>query len=121
MVSQSSTGPSSELEQFIDQFLSAVCDNSRRRILEYLSSLPQRGSEPAESSVGEIAEHLGLANSTTSEHLKQLLQMKLLLAHKHGKRTFYRLRNHELVQAFHDLIGSLQSHYHRHVLPPPAE
>lgn len=118
MVSQSPAGPSGELEQFIDRFLSAVCDNSRRHILDYLSSLPQRENAPAESSVGEIADHLGLANSTTSEHLKQLLQMNLLLAHKHGKRTFYSLRNHELVQAFRDLMGSLKSHYHHHVLPP---
>lgn len=118
MVSQFPTGPSGELEQFIDQFLSAVCDNSRRHILEYLSDLPRQGNTPAESSVGEIADHLGLANSTTSEHLKQLLKMNLLLAHKHGKRTFYRLRNHELVQTFHDLMGSLKSHYHSHVLPP---
>ena len=118
MVSQSPTGPSGELEHFIEQFLSAVCDNSRRHILEYLSDLPQKEDVPAESSVGEIADHLGLANSTTSEHLKQLLQMNLLLAQKHGKRTFYRLRNHELVQTFHDLMGSLKSHYRRHMLPP---
>lgn len=109
------------VERFIDQFLSAVCDASRRHILEYLAGTEEAASVPLERSVGEIAAHIGLALSTTSEHLKQLLQMQLLLAQKDGKKTYYRLRNQELVLAFHDLVGSLEEHYHRNVLPPPLE
>lgn len=110
-----------EVERFIDQFLSTVCDGSRRHILECLSVSNRYSSEPLERSAGEIAQHLGLAASTTSEHLKELLQLHLLTARREGKKVFYRLRNQELVQAFHDMISSLEDHYHRGVLPPPAE
>lgn len=121
MVSHSADIPARPpaVEQFIEQFLSAVCDDSRRHILECLSTPTEPTSPPVERSVGEIAEHLGLAVSTTSEHLKQLLEMHLLIARKDRKRTYYRLRNHELVQAFHSLIGSLETHYQRNILPPP--
>lgn len=54
--------------------------------------------------------------STTSEHLKQLLEMRLVLARKEGKKTLYRIRNRELVQAFHDLIRSLEADYHHTIL-----
>jgi DNA-binding transcriptional ArsR family regulator len=104
-----------DIEQFIDQFLSTVCDASRRHILEYLSA-----SAPPERSVGDIATHLGLAASTTSEHLKELLQLHLLVTRKEGKKTYYRLRNHELVQIFHNMIASLENHYHQGLLPPAA-
>lgn len=104
------------VEQFIDQFLSAVCDSRRRHILAYLTTSSEHEPSPVERSVGEIADHLGLAMSTTSEHLKQLLQMHLLLTRKEGKKTLYCLRNRELVQAFHDLIVSLEEHYHHNIL-----
>jgi DNA-binding transcriptional ArsR family regulator len=104
------------IEHFIDQFLSAVCDSRRRHILAYLTASSGPEASPVERSVGEIADHLGLAMSTTSEHLKQLLQMHLLLTRKEGKKTLYRIRNRELVQAFHDLIMSLEEHYHQNIL-----
>ena len=107
-----------EIEQFIDRFLSTVCDGSRRHILECLSVSAEHITNPPERSVGEIAAHLGLATSTTSEHLKELLQLHLLVTRKEGKKTYYRLRNRELVQAFHDMIISLEDHYQRGILPP---
>jgi DNA-binding transcriptional ArsR family regulator len=107
-----------EIEQFIDRFLSTVCDGSRRHILECLSISAERDAEPPERSVGEIAQHLGLATSTTSEHLKELLQLHLLVTRKEGKKVYYRLRNRELVQAFQDMVISLEEHYHRGILPP---
>ena len=109
---------SKDVERFIDQFLSAACDSSRRHILECLteedSGLPER-------SVGEIADHLGLAVSTTSEHLKELLQLRLVVARKEGKKTYYRLGNYELVQTFHHMIDSLEDHYRRGILPPASD
>ncbi len=110
-----------EVEQFIDQFLSTVCDGSRRHILECLSGVDEHTPLLLERSAGEIAQHLGLAASTTSEHLKELLQLHLLTARREGKKVYYRLRNRELVQAFHDMIASLEEHYHQGVLPPPIQ
>ena len=109
-----------EIEQFVDQFLSTVCDTSRRHILECLSISENHAADLPERSVGEIAAHLGLATSTTSEHLKELLQLHLLVTRKEGKKTYYRLRNRELIKTFHDMIVSLEDHYHQGILPPAA-
>src|SRR5579883_1704102 len=109
-----------EDEYYIDKILNAVCDTSRRHILTYLSVSSDQASSLVERSAGEIAHHLKLAPSTTSEHLKQLLQMHLLFTRKEGKKVYYRLRNQELVQVFHDLITSLERHYRRNLLPPVA-
>jgi DNA-binding transcriptional ArsR family regulator len=85
-----------------------------------LSVSAENAASPPERSAGEIAQHLGLAASTTSEHLKELLQLHLLVARRDGKKIYYRLRNRDLVQAFHDMIASLEDHYHRGILPPAS-
>lgn len=122
MTSRSADAPADPpIEHFIDQFLSTICNTSRRHILEYLSISSEHDSSLPERSVGEIAEYLGLAISTTSEHLKQLLEMRLLLTRREGKKTYYRLHNHALVQAFHDLIRFLETHYQQNILSPSAD
>lgn len=122
MTSHSADAPADPMiERFIDQFLSTICNSRRRRILEYLSTSAEDNSSLPERSVGEIAEYLGLAISTTSEHLKQLLDMRLLLTRREGKKTYYRLHNHELVQAFHDLLRFLESHYQQYIVSSSTE
>jgi DNA-binding transcriptional ArsR family regulator len=122
MTSHSANAPADPMvERFIDQFLSTICNARRRRILEYLSISSEGDSSLPERSVGEIAEYLGLAISTTSEHLKQLLEMRLLLTRREGKKTYYRLHNHELIQAFHALLHFLETHYQQHILSSSAE
>ena len=94
------------------EFLNAACDSSRRSILELL--VPPAGQESPEGyelRAGEIAQQLGLARSTTSEHLHHLLNLHLVSARKEGNTVYYRLRNHHLVRAFHELIQALESHY----------
>lgn len=114
--------PQGEIEQFVDQFLSAVCDTSRRHILALLSSDPEhKDAQPFECSVGDIAQSLGLAFSTTSEHLKQLLQLNLVVGRRDGKKTYYRIRNQDLVRTFHDMLASLEIHYHHHILPQASD
>ncbi len=108
-----------QVEQFVDQFLTAICDSSRRHILECLSSLNIEDT-PRELPAGSIAEHLGLAASTTSEHLKQLSDMHLLTSRKEGKKIYYRVRNQDLVRTFQGLILSLEQHYQSNILPPPT-
>jgi DNA-binding transcriptional ArsR family regulator len=101
-----------QIERLINQFLDAACDSSRRSILELL--IPPEGQEsPAdyELRAGDIARQLGLAPSTTSEHLHQLLNMQLVSTRKEGNSVYYRLRNHHLVRAFHELLQALTAHY----------
>ncbi|MGH2495147.1 MAG: ArsR/SmtB family transcription factor [Ktedonobacteraceae bacterium] len=103
----------SQLARYIDRFLDAACDSSRRAILELL--IPPDGQDsPAtrELRAGEIATKLGLAPSTTSEHLRQLLNLDLVSARKEGTMVYYRLCNRHLVLAFHELLEALETHYH---------
>ena len=107
-----------QVERFINQFLDAACDESRRAILELL--VPPTGQDSPdgyELPAGEIAQQLGLARSTTSEHLHHLLNLHLVAARKEGTVIYYRLRNHHLVQAFHELLRALETHYHTHASP----
>ena len=100
------------VDRFINEFLDAACDSSRRSILELL--VPPAGQDSPEAyelRAGEIAERLGLSPPTTSEHLHRLLKLHLVSARKEGTTVYYRLRNHHLVRAFHELIQALESHY----------
>jgi DNA-binding transcriptional ArsR family regulator len=102
---------SPHLEHFINQFLDAACDPSRRYILELLLPLDRQDPhQTRELSAGEIARHVGLATSTISEHLRKLLDLHLLSARKEGSTIYYRLRNHQLVYVFHDLLQALETH-----------
>lgn len=103
-----------ELDAFVDQFLSTVCDTSRRYILELLAEPNGKDpSVPYERRSGEIAEALGLSNATTSEHLHQLANLHLVTTRKEGTAVYYRLSNHMLVQAFQDLLRALDRHYQK--------
>ena len=103
-----------ELDAFVDQFLSTVCDTSRRYILELLAEPNEKDlSVPYERRSGEIAEELGLSNATTSEHLHQLADLHLVTMRKQGIAVYYRLSNHMLVQAFQDLLRALDRHYQK--------
>ena len=100
------------VERSINEFLNAACDSSRRSILELL--VPPAGQDSPEAyelRAGEIAQRVGLSPSTTSEHLRHLLRMHLVSARNEGTTIYYRLRNHHLVRAFHELIQALESHY----------
>lgn len=109
-----------QVDRYINQFLDAACDESRRAILELLvPPMGQDSPDGYELRAGEIAQQVGLAKSTTSEHLHHLLTLQLVSARKEGTIIYYRLRNHHLVQAFHELLRALETHYH--TLGSPAE
>jgi len=101
------------VDHYINRFLDAACEPSRRYILELL--VPPNEQDPPERyelRAGEIAQQLGLAPSTTSEHLQHLLNLQLVSARKEGNVIYYRLRNHHLVHAFHEMLQALETHYH---------
>ena len=102
-----------EVDQYVDRFLSVVCDTSRRYILELLS-LPSDEDDDStlpEKRSGDIAKAIGLAPATTSEHLRQLTKIGLVSSRKDGNVVYYRLRNRKLVQAFQDLLIALDKDY----------
>jgi DNA-binding transcriptional ArsR family regulator len=109
-----------EIDKYVDQFLSVVCDTSRRYILELLS-LPESTDKDKtlpEKRSGDIAKAIGLSPATTSEHLRQLTQIGLVSSRREGNVVYYRLRNRKLVQAFHDLLIALDKEYASHLHLP---
>ncbi len=105
---------SPELDVFVDQFLATVCDTSRRYILELLAEPNEDDpSVPNERRSGEIAEELGLSSATTSEHLRQLANLHMVTTRKQGTAVYYRLSNHMLVQAFLDMLRTLERYYQK--------
>lgn len=107
-----------QIDRYINQFLEAACDSRRRFILELLVPPGEQDSpDKCELRAGEIASRLGLAPSTTSEHLHKLLKLHLVASRKEGTMVYYRLRNAHLVRAFHELLHALENHYSTPSLP----
>lgn len=97
-----------EVDRFVDDFLSTMCETTRRQILELLTQpTHDEPGLPPERRSTEIARELGLASSTTSEHLKRLSDAGLVIARREGTAIYYRIRNAQLVQAFHELVTAL--------------
>jgi ArsR family transcriptional regulator len=76
-----------EIDEFVAaqvaELFSALADASRIRIIAILSE--------TEMNVGELAEQVGLTQSAVSHHLRQLRQMRLVRARKHGRHVYYLL------------------------------
>ena len=51
-----------------------------------------------EHRVGELAEHLGLAQSTVSQHLAILRSAGLISSHSHGRANVSRIENPEAIE-----------------------
>ena len=101
-----------EIDQYVDKFLSIVCDTSRRYILELLSLPGKDGNTTLpEKRSGDIAKAIGLSPATTSEHLRQLAAIGLVDSRRDGNVVYYRLCNQQLVQAFHKLLLALDEDY----------
>ena|SRR5579863_3406707 len=105
------TKQSPDIDIFVDQFLSLMCDRSRRQILEILSVPNNDAGSQLERRSSDIAKELGLTPATTSGHLKQLTEAGILSYRRDGNEVYYRLCNALLVQAFRDLVLSLHKEY----------
>ena len=101
------TRRSPDIDVFVDHFLSLMCDRSRRQILQLLSVPSDTPGLPLERRSTDIAKELGLSPATTSGHLRQLADGRLIASRREGNVVYYRLGNHMLVRAFQDLIVAL--------------
>ena len=101
-----------EIEEFVDHFLSTMCDTTRRQILELLT-IPDSSDQtpPIEMRSGDIAKALGLSPATISGHLRQLSEAGLITSRREGNAIYYRLRNHVLVRTFKDLLHALDNEH----------
>src|SRR5439155_26362817 len=101
------TRNSPEIDKFVDHFLALMCDRSRRQILQLLSVPNDTPGLPLERRSTDIARELGLSPATTSGHLRQLSQARLIASRREGNVVYYRLYNHMLMRAFQDLLVAL--------------
>ena len=101
------TRRSPEIDKFVDHFLALMCDRSRRQILQLLAVPNDTPGLPLERRSTDIARELGLSPATTSGHLRQLSEARLIASRREGNVIYYRLYNHLLVRAFQDLIVAL--------------
>ena len=101
------TRRSPEIDKFVDHFLTLMCDRSRRQILQLLSVPNDAPGLPLERRSTDIARELGLSPATTSGHLRQLSEARLIASRREGNVVYYRLCNHLLVRAFQDLVAAL--------------
>jgi DNA-binding transcriptional ArsR family regulator len=101
-----------EIEEFVDHFLSTMCDSTRRQILELLT-IPDISDQtpPIEMRSGDIAKALGLSPATISGHLRQLSETGLTTSRRDGNAIYYRLRNHVLVRTFKELLHALDNEH----------
>lgn len=114
---------SRDIDQFVDHFLSLMCDSSRRHILELLAAVGERNAEatPPEKRSTDIAKALGLSPATTSGHLRQLFQARLVTSRREGNTIYYRLSNSLLLSTFHELVAALHQEYSGGKNSPNAE
>jgi len=101
------TRNSPDIDKFVDHFLALMCDRSRRQILQLLAIPNDNPGLPLERRSTDIARELGLSPATTSGHLRQLSEARLIASRREGNVIYYRLYNHLLVRAFQDLIVAL--------------
>ncbi len=101
-----------EIEEFVDHFLSTMCDSTRRQILELLT-IPDISDQtpPIEMRSGDIAKALGLSPATISGHLRQLSETGLITSRRDGNAVYYQLRNHVLVRTFKELLHALDNEH----------
>jgi DNA-binding transcriptional ArsR family regulator len=83
----------------LDELLRAVAHPARRRILDLAADAPV--------SAGELARTLGLANATTSEHLKVLRKTRLVTMTVQGTWRLYRTDRARLAELTTLLARSL--------------
>lgn len=76
----------------------ALSDPNRAEILCVLHSGRAR-------TAGELAAHVGLAPSTTSRHLAELVDRGLVVVEPSGRHRYFRLRSHEIS----DLLGVIDT------------
>jgi DNA-binding transcriptional ArsR family regulator len=91
-----------ELSATTREFLKALSSPNRQRIMLLFA----RG---AELSVGEVAEHVGIGQSTASEQLSVLRRAGIVTSRREGKIVLYRSDRAGALRVLADLQAYLQT------------
>ncbi len=90
------TLPIDQSEDFL-QFCKGLANNNRQQILFSVFTDKQ------EYTVGEVAEKVGIAQSTASEHLSLLKRAGILVSEKREREVYYKV-NKDKIRQFVNLI-----------------
>ncbi|HEV2260941.1 MAG TPA: metalloregulator ArsR/SmtB family transcription factor [Candidatus Rubrimentiphilum sp.] len=72
-----------------DALMRALSDPTRRAIFERIAS-------SRETSVGALTQHARVSQPAVSQHLKTLLEARLVIARREGRNTYYRAQPRSL-------------------------
>ncbi|MFP4042836.1 MAG: ArsR/SmtB family transcription factor [Bacteroidales bacterium] len=86
----------------ITNFLKALSDPTRLKIVEYLSSTGKARC------VSAISKHINVSQSATSQHLRILRQSNLVKSDRKGYHIHYELNTEELKKHLNGLKNILQ-------------
>jgi DNA-binding transcriptional ArsR family regulator len=89
------------LQEDTHEFLRALASSTRQRIMLLFA----RGEE---LSVGQVAERVGIGQSTASQQLASLRRGKVVVARREGKTVYYRADRAGMAAALADLQRYLE-------------
>jgi len=89
--------------QELSEFLKALAGETRQQILSVFSSSAE------ERTVNEVAERLGIGQSTASENLARLKRSGILEARRSGKTVYYRPNRARALQLVNQLKTYLET------------
>ena len=81
----------------LSSFLKSLADPTRLKIVEYLA----RADNPR--CVGAIAQHIGVSQSATSQHLRILRQANLVNNARQGYHIHYEINTDQMDASLHQL------------------
>lgn len=91
---------SSEQAQRMGEFFSLLGDPNRLRILSVLAK--------TELCVCDLAAILGMGESAVSHQLRTLKAMRLVSYQKRGRKVFYRLQDHHVLELYQSVAEHLE-------------
>jgi ArsR family transcriptional regulator len=86
-----------------DDFVNAMADETRQRILALLQA--------RELSVGDLTQHFPVTQPTISHHLAVLRHANLVIARHDGRQTFYRSNPACVVECCQEILHRFDSHW----------
>jgi DNA-binding transcriptional ArsR family regulator len=95
-----STGLELEKAQRMAEFFSLLGDANRLRILSLLAQ--------QELCVCDLADELSMSESAVSHQLKTLRALRLVKYQKQGRRVFYRLTDHHVLDLYYAVSEHLE-------------
>ncbi|PSF38453.1 ArsR family transcriptional regulator [Aphanothece hegewaldii CCALA 016] len=91
---------SSQKAQYMAEFFSQLGDANRLRILSVLAH--------HELCVCDLAEILAMSESAVSHQLRTLKAMRLVSYQKRGRKVFYRLQDHHVLELYQSVAEHLE-------------